>query len=163
MLLNYMGHSPPGSLRSLLYAFFPHLRLSVPFSESLSPLVYFMCEAICTHFTKWEFGGKREMLAKLFTKSRHSVIFSIRRDEMIPFWEGWRSEQTRELLSITNIIPQVMRPVVWWRESFPFIGCEYQTFSATSYVSSTMRGNALWIKNVGGEGTFILSFRMDPL
>lgn len=131
-LLNYMGHSYPCSLCSLLLAFSSRFKWSFPFSESLSHShILYVWNNLQT-FHKVRVWGKIDMLAKLLTKLKHFVIFSIRRDKMIPFWKGWCSKQTRELLSITNVIPCIMGSIVCLWESFQFIGFEYHTFSTNS-------------------------------
>lgn len=141
MLLNYTGHTHPSSLCSLLSAFSSGFKQSFPFSESLShSYILYVWNHLQT-FHNVRVWGKIDTLAKLFTKLKHFVIFSIRRDKMIPFWKGWCSQQIRELLSITNIIPCVMGSVVWLGESFQFIGFGYQTFPTNSYIGSKTREN----------------------
>ena len=163
MLLNYMGHSHPCSLCSLLLTFSSRFKWSFPFSESLSHShILYVWNNLQT-FHKVRVWGKIDMLAKLLTKLKHFVIFSIRRDKMIPFWKGWCSEQTRELLSITNVIPCIMGSIAWLWESFQLIGFEYQTFSTNSYVGSKMRENTLELRICGEGVTFTLRFQMDLL
>lgn len=152
-----MGHSYPCSLCSLLLAFSSRFKWSFPFSESLSHShILYVWNNLQT-FHKVRVWGKIDMLAKLLTKLKHFVIFSIRRDKMIPFWKRWCSKQTRELLSITNVIPCIMGSIVWLWESFQFIGFEYQTFSTNSLVGSKMRENTR-IKNLWGRGNIYSPF-----
>lgn len=69
---------------------------------------------------------------------------------MIPFWKGWCSEQTGELLSITHIIPRVMGSFVWLYEGFQFIGFQYPPFTTNSYKGPKIGENTL--KNLWRRG-----------
>lgn len=138
----------PCSLCSLPFAFSSGLREAFCSLNHFCILMYCMCETISQTFHKVRAWGKINMLSMLFTKLKYFVIFSISRDKMIPFWKGWCSEQTGELLSIRDMTPCVMGSIVWLYEGFQCIGFEYQTFSTNSDVGSKMRGKYSWIKNL---------------
>ena len=113
-------------------AFSNRFKWSFPFCESLSQS-HIVC--VWNHlqtFHKVRVWGKISMLSKLFTKLQHFLIFSIWRDKMIPFWKGWCSQQTGELLRITKIISYTLGSLVWLQGGFRLTGFEDQTLSTNS-------------------------------